>query len=68
MKKSFKRYLMEGQVEGQESFYTLYFTPFPSKTVKDMKDGPEKEKELEIEQIHYKKLMTSFLQNVAAMN
>lgn len=64
MKRNFLTFLTESNT----SFYNLYYTEFPSKRVKDMKDGKKKDEEKRIEEIKYKKLMTDFLQNVGAMN
>ena len=64
MKKNFKSFL----IEKQTSFYTLYYTQFPSEEVEKMRDGKGKEKKLEIEQIKYKNLLTDFLRMNSAIN
>lgn len=64
MKKSFSEYLKEHTT----SFYNLYTTEFPSKELKKMPAGKEKDEKTKAETIKYKKLMTDFLQYVGAMN
>lgn len=64
MKRNFLTYL----TENKSSFFNLYYTEFPSKEVKAMKDGKKRDEAEKVEEIKYKKLMTDFLQNVGAMN
>lgn len=68
MKHSFKSFLLETEFNGMPCFYHLYFTEYPSAKAKKMKDGPDKEKQLGIEQVQYGKLMTDFLQKVGSAN
>jgi hypothetical protein len=68
MKRSFKTFLTESEEQTPVSFYNLYYTQFPSEKVQKMKDGKEKEKELEIEEIKYKNLLTDFLRKCSSMN
>lgn len=68
MKQAFKTFLIETEFNGMPSFYNLYFTEYPSAKTKNMKDGADKDKQINIEQERYKKLLTDFLQRVGSMN
>jgi hypothetical protein len=64
MKCSFKSFLAETDT----SFYSLYTLEVPSKETREMKDGPEKEEKIKVEQIKYKSVLTDFLLKVSSMN